>query len=85
MVEQVRGLRSTTSQLKYSHGDIKYSTGNGVAKELIPMTHGHDQRCGDGLSEWGVLVEEQKGGKNWDNCNSKFNRINFKNNSKSSF
>ena len=28
--EETRGLRSTNR-----HGDIKYSTGNGVAKELI--------------------------------------------------
>ena len=30
---EVRGLRSTNRQLQNSHGDIKYSTGNGVAEE----------------------------------------------------
>ena len=43
MGEEVRGLRSTNRQLQNSHGDVKYGTGNGVAKELILMTHGHEQ------------------------------------------
>ena len=43
MGEEVRGLRSTNQQLQNSHGDMKHSIGNGVAKELIRMTHGHDQ------------------------------------------
>ena len=37
---------------------MKYSTGNGVAKELACMTHGHEQWCGDCLREDGG-----KGGK----------------------
>ena len=35
--------------------DVKYSIGNGVAEELICMTHGHEQWCGDCLRELGVL------------------------------
>ena len=35
MGDEVRGLRSTNKQLQNSHGDIKYSIGNGVAKEPI--------------------------------------------------
>ena len=35
MGEEVRGLRSTNRQLWNSHGDVKYSVGNGVATELI--------------------------------------------------
>ena len=35
MDEEVRQLRSTNSQLQNIHGDVKYSIGNGVAKELI--------------------------------------------------
>ena len=35
MSEKVRGLKSTNRQLRTSHGDVKYSIGNGVAKELI--------------------------------------------------
>ena len=53
--EKVTGLKSTYWQLQNSHGhgDVKYSTGNGEAKERICMTHGHEQGCGDCLREWG--------------------------------
>ena len=44
--KQVRGLRSTNRWLQNSHEDVNYSIGNGVAKELIHMTHGHEQRGG---------------------------------------
>ena len=43
MGEEVRGLRSANRWLQNSHGDVKYCTGNGVAKLLILMTHGHVQ------------------------------------------
>ena len=36
----------------------EYSIGNGLAKELIHLTHGHEQWCGDCLREWGCWVEE---------------------------
>ena len=49
MGETVRGLRSTNRHLQNSHGDVKYSIGNEVAKELILMTNGHEQSCGDCL------------------------------------
>ena len=74
MGEEVRGLRSTNRKLQNSHGDVKYSIGNGAVKELIPMTHGHEQWCGDHLREWGLLG----GGEQWknqDNCNSIINKI----------
>ena len=32
-------------------GDVKNSIGNGVAKELIYMTHGHELKQGQGLPE----------------------------------
>ena len=35
--------------------DGRYSIGNGVAKEFIRMTHGHEQWWGDCLREWVVL------------------------------
>ena len=41
-VKKMRGLRSTNRQLQNSHGDVKYSVGDGEAKELICMTHGHE-------------------------------------------
>ena len=34
MGEEVRGLRSTNRLFQNSHGDVKYSVGNGVAKKL---------------------------------------------------
>ena len=43
MGEWVRGLGSTNRQLQNSHGDVKYSIGNGVGKEIICMTHEHEQ------------------------------------------
>ena len=57
MGEEVRGLRSTNRQLQNSQGDVKYGIGNGVATELIFMTHGHEQ-------QWGVnndFVDQQNG------------------------
>ena len=80
MDEEMRGLRSTNRQLQNSHGDVNYNIGNGVAKELIHMTHGHEQW--DCLREWVVLGWGCRGdakGKNRDNCNSITNKYNFKN------
>ena len=51
MGEEVRGLRSTNRQLQSSHGDVKCSIGNGETRELICMTHGHEQWWGDDLRE----------------------------------
>ena len=42
---------------------IKYNIGNGVAKELIRMTHGHEQRGEDCLRERGVLGRGGRRGK----------------------
>ena len=55
MGDEVRGLRSTNRYLQSSHGDVKYSIGNEVAKELIHMTQGHEQWYEDCLREWAVL------------------------------
>ena len=61
--EEVRGLRSTNRQLHNYYGHIVYSIGNGVAKELIHMTHGHEQEGTDCLKELGVLGGRGLGGK----------------------
>ena len=58
--------------MQNSHGDGKYSTGNGVVRELIGMTHGHEQR-GWPEGAW-VLGGWGQKGKNWDNCNSIINK-----------
>ena len=42
---------------------FRNSTGNGIAKELIHMTHGHEQWWGDCLRERGVLGTGGKGRK----------------------
>ena len=52
-----------------------YSIGNGEAKELICVTHGHEQWCGDCLREWQVLGGEGQRGKNQDNYNSIISKI----------
>ena len=62
-------------------GEAKNSIGNGVAKELICMTHGHELRWGM-LEGMGDRAERDKGEKKWDNCNSIINKIYFKKNLK---
>ena len=73
MGEEVRGLRST--ELQNSNGDINHSIGNGVAKELIHITHGHEQGWGDCLREWKGTGWWGPREKNWDNCNSIINKV----------
>ena len=74
MAEEVRGLRRTNRQLQNSHGDVKYSIGNGVTKELIHMTM--DKNNGGGIAkEVGGLGREGQKRKNQDNCNSVINKI----------
>ena len=50
--------------------------GNGEAKELICMTHGHQQRWGN--DSGGYKVEGKKEEKKWGNCNSIINKIYLK-------
>ena len=54
----MKGLRSTHWWLQNSHGDVKYTIENGEAKELIHMTHGHEQGWGHCLREQGMLDAE---------------------------
>ena len=67
MSEEAKELIITNRQLQDSHGDVKYSIGNGAAKELIHMTCGHEQWCGGCLREWRLLGGGEQRGKNWDN------------------
>ena len=53
---------------------LRASVGNGEAKELICMTHGHEQRWGNHWTELGVLGGGGQSGKNWDNCNTIINK-----------
>ena len=50
--------------------------GNGEAKELIFMTHGHDLKYRTGMMVGGgYRAEGNKGEKIWNNCNSIINKI----------
>ena len=52
--------------------------GNGEAKELICMTHGHEKRHEDCLREWGLLGGGRQRGGNQDNYNSITNKMQLK-------
>ena len=61
--EKVQGIRSTSWQVQNRQEDIKKGIGNGEAKALTCMTHGHEQR---GVYCWRkgrYQVEGGKGGK----------------------
>ena len=62
-------------------GEVKNSIGNGEAKELIYMIHGHELRKGM-LVGRSVQGGGEQGKKKWDNCNSIINKIYFKNKEK---
>ena len=77
MGEKVRRLRSRNRSLQNSHGDVKYSMGNGVAKELVCMACGHE-RWWDCL-RWGVGTGWRGAkGEKLDNYNSIINKISLK-------
>ena len=52
--------------------------GNGEAKELICMTHGHELKWGNDGGRGGTGQRGIKGRKKWDNCNSIINKIYLK-------
>ena len=78
MGEKVRRLRSRNRSLQNSHGDVKYSMGNGVAKELVCMACGHEQWWGVCLREWGMLSGGGTRGEKQENYNSIINKMQFK-------
>ena len=61
MGEKMKGLRSTIGRHKI--GDVKNSIGNGEAKELIFMTHGHELSGWFAKGNGGYHVEGGKGRK----------------------
>ena len=63
MGKEVKGIRSANRQLQNCHGDVKYSIRSGVAEELICVIHGHEQRWGDCLKEWGLVSGRGQKGK----------------------
>ena len=46
MGEKVQGIRSINGRYKIDRGRLRNSIGNGEAKELKCMTHGHGLRGG---------------------------------------
>ena len=66
------GNKKHNWQVQNRQGEVKNSIGNGGAKELICTTHGHELR-------WEMQGGGgERGGKNWDNCNSTINKIHLK-------
>ena len=59
-------------------GEGKNSVGNAEAKELISMTHEHEQKGGNVGGRECAGWSGVKGGK-WDNCNSIINKYILKN------
>ena len=64
MEGKVQGSQNINWWVENRQGDVKNSKGNGVAKELMCMTHGHElSGGGDGQREWGYQSEQDKRGK----------------------
>ena len=71
MGEKVQGIRSINGRHKNRQGEVKNSIGNGEAKELICMTHGHELRGRGNAGGKGCAGRRgRKGITKWDNCNS---------------
>ena len=73
MGENVQGIRSINARSKIEE-EVKNSMGNGEAKELTCMTHGHE--LGGGMIVGGWYRADGNGGETkMDNCNSIINKI----------
>ena len=79
MGEKVQGIRSINGRYKNRQVVVKNSRGNGEAKELTCMTHGHELREGVGNAGGrGCAGWRRIKGRKWDNCNSIINKIYLK-------
>ena len=76
--EKIQGITSIIGKYKIDR-EIKNSVGNGEAKELTCMIHGHELREAMLVGAGGSGQREIKGRKKWDNCNSIINKIYLKN------
>ena len=56
---KIQAIRSITGRYKID-GEVKNRIGNGEAKELICMTHGHDLSGGN-AGRWGWKVQGRGG------------------------
>ena len=59
MEEQVQGIRSINSRYNIDRGRLRI-VGNGEAKELICMTHGHELRWGNYDGRGGIGKRRNK-------------------------
>ena len=60
MGEEIKKYKQVVTEQPWG---CKYSVGNGEAKELLCMTHGHEQWWEGCLRDWGVLVGGGRRGK----------------------
>ena len=68
------GNKTHKWKLQNRQGEVKNSMGNGEAKELTCMTHGHE--LGGGMIVGGWYRADGNGGETkMDNCNSIINKI----------
>ena len=74
MEGKVQGVRRTNGYVQNRQVDVKNSIGNGIAKELTCMTHGHELMGGIAGGNRDYWVEGAKG-EPWDNCNSIINKV----------
>ena len=72
MGEKVQGIRSINGRYKIDRGRLRIVWEMEKPKNLyVRTTHGHELRGGDECWwEGWCRVEENKGEKKWDNCNS---------------
>ena len=60
---KIQGIISINGRYKIRQGEVKKSMGNGEAKELTCMTHGHELRQGNAGGNGGYRAEGNKGEK----------------------
>ena len=72
--EKGTGNKKHNWQVQNKQGKVKNSIGNGEAKELTCISHGHELRR-RGLLEGMEVPGRGERGKKWDKCNSIINKI----------
>ena len=72
------GNKKHNWQVQNRQGEFKNNIGNGEAKELTRMTHGHELRGQNASGRWGTGWMGIKEREKWDNCGSIINKIYLK-------
>ena len=68
------GNKKYNWQVQNTQGKVKNSIGNGEAKELIGMTHGHELRGENAGQRWDAGWRGIKGRKQWGKYNGVINK-----------